>query len=195
MKMNFSHCLSVLAIILSLVGTAAHANTLPVPVAKEHTGLSVRGETLLRVFGFKVYDARLWTQSKAHSYDDMFALELVYAMGFKGKDIADRSVEEMRKVGIRDEAKLMRWGSEMARIFPDIQKGEALIGVFVPNKEVRFFTREKLIATVADPEFAKAFFDIWLSEKTSEPKLREKLLGSGVRDGAVKDNAANDKGK
>ena len=66
----------------------------------------------------------------------------------------------------------------MARIFPDIKKGDTLIGVSLPGKEARFYNREKLIAVVPDPEFAKAFFDIWLSEKSSEPKMRLKLLGT-----------------
>ncbi len=177
MNIKFLHYFLALGLAMWATIIPAYANTLPPSVVKEHVGLSVRGETLLRFIGMKVYDARLWTQGKAHSYDDLFALELVYDMNFKGKEIAERSVGEMRKTGVRDEAKLMRWGDEMAKIFPDIKKGDALIGVFVPNKEVRFFSREKLIATVSDPEFAKAFFDIWLSEKTSEPKLREKLLG------------------
>ena len=77
-----------------------------------------------------------------------------------------------------NEAKLKAWGEEMLRIFPDIKKGESLIGVSIPGKGAKFYSREKLIASADDPEFAKAFFDIWLSEKTSEPKLRERLLGS-----------------
>ena len=32
----------------------------------------------------------------------------------------------------------------------------------------------------ADAAFAAAFFAIWLSPKTSEPKLRQALLGSGA---------------
>ena len=106
-----------------------------------------------------------------------FAVELVYDMSFKGKDIADRSIKEMRSQGFNDEMKLKRWGDEMTKIFPDIQQGDTLIGVSFPGKEARFYNREKLIATIPDTEFAKAFFDIWLSEKSSEPKLRLKLLG------------------
>jgi hypothetical protein len=140
-------------------------------------GLNVLGEGVLRWFGFKVYEARLWTPKKAHSADDVFALELVYDLSLQGKKIAERSVDEMRKQGGHDEATLKKWSDEMARIFPDIKKGESLIGVSIPGKEARFYSRDKLLAIVADPQFAKAFFDIWLSDKTSEPKLREKLLG------------------
>jgi Chalcone isomerase-like len=157
------------------------SNVLPEVVAKEHAGLSVRGEGVLRFFGIKVYDARLWAPAKSLaksiSPGDPFALELVYDMSVKGREIAERSTAEMRKVGYSNEAKLKAWGDEMLRIFPDIKKGESLIGVSIPGKGAKFYSREKLIASADDPEFAKAFFDIWLSEKTSEPKLRERLLG------------------
>ena len=155
----------------------ASANSLPELVTKDVMGLTVRGSAVMRFFGLKVYDVRLWTQMKPFTYADPFVVELVYDISLKGKDIADRSVKEMRAQGIGDEMKLKRWGEEMARIFPDIKQGDTLIGVSLPGKEARFYNRDKLIATVPDPEFAKAFFDIWLSEKTSEPKLRVKLLG------------------
>ena len=156
----------------------ASAQRLPETIARDVMGLAVRGEAVMRFFGLKVYDVRLWTQMKAFTHADPFVVELVYDMTLNGKDIAQRSVKEMRMQGISDEAKLKRWGDEMAKIFPDINKGDSLIGVSIPGKEARFYNREKLIATVPDPEFAKAFFDIWLSEKSSEPTLRLKLLGA-----------------
>lgn len=163
---------------LLMCALSASAQGLPEMVARDVMGLSLRGEAVMRFFGLKVYDVRLWTQMKAFSHADPFAIELVYDMTLNGKDIAERSVKEMRVQGISDETKLRRWGDEMTKIFPDIKKGDALIGVSLPGKEARFYSREKLIATVPDPEFAKAFFDIWVSEKSSEPKLRLKLLGA-----------------
>jgi hypothetical protein len=59
-----------------------------------------------------------------------------------------------------------------------VKKGDVLVGVSVPGKEARFYAADRFLATVPDAEFAKAFFDIWLSEKTSEPKLRQRLLGT-----------------
>jgi Chalcone isomerase-like len=166
---------------MAMFSTLSNANVLPEVVAKEHAGLNVRGEGVLRFFGMKVYEARLWAPAKSLaksiSPGDPFALELVYDMSVKGREIAERSTAEMRKVGYSNEAKLKAWGEEMLRIFPDIKKGESLIGVSIPGKGAKFYSREKLIASADDPEFAKAFFDIWLSEKTSEPKLRERLLG------------------
>jgi hypothetical protein len=157
----------------------APAMALPMPLTSdlsEAKSLIKRGEGTLRFFGLKVYDIRLWTPAKPHSHDELFALELVYDLGLKGAEIAKRSTEEMRKIGYSDEAKLARWTETMTRIFPDIKKGDSLIGVSIPGKEARFYSQNKLIAAVQDPEFAKAFFDIWLSEKTSEPKLRRQLM-------------------
>ncbi len=165
-------------ILLSLCAVMASANSLPEIVMRDLMGLSMRGEATMRFIGLKVYDVRLWTQMKSFTYADPFAVELVYDMSLNGRDIAERSVKEMRVQGYSDEAKLKRWGDEMTKIFPDIKKGDTLIGVSIPGKEARFYNREKLIATVSDPEFSKAFFDIWLSEKSSEPKLRLKLLGA-----------------
>ena len=162
---------------LLLSSLSSQAQTLPELVSRDLMGLAMRGEAALRFFGLKVYDVRLWTQMKPFTHADPFAIELVYDMNLNGKDIAERSVKEMRLQGCDDEAKLKRWGEEMARVFPDIKKGDTLIGVSIPGKEARFYNREKLIAAVPDPEFAKPFFDIWLSEKSSEPKLRLKLLG------------------
>lgn len=149
---------------------------LPEPVLKDLPGLALHGETTFRFIGLKVYDIRLWAPGGQYAPDKPFALELVYDMNFKGSDIAQRSVDEKRGQGYGPEEKLARWNAEMARIFPDIKPGDTLIGVHHPGKEARFYSRSKFIATVLDPEFARAFFDIWLSEKTSQPGLRKRLL-------------------
>ncbi|MEP7154606.1 MAG: chalcone isomerase family protein [Betaproteobacteria bacterium] len=185
MRMLLKNCLLAMVLLMGMPAYAqAPAQALPVivgtdvPAAKTLTPL---GEGTMRFFGLRVYDVQLWTAMKPFSYQDAFALELVYHMSLKGRDIAERSVKEMRGQGYSDEAKLKRWGDEMARIFPDIAKGDTLIGVNVPDKEARFYSRDKFIATVPDPEFAKAFFDIWMSEKTSAPGVREKLLGTAAK--------------
>jgi hypothetical protein len=175
---SIDRMLLTIAFSLLAMSAAARAQLLPPVVTQALPGLSARGEGTMRFFGLKVYDVRLWTMMKPFAHHEPFALELVYDMSLKGRDIAERSVKEMRAHGYTDEDKLKRWGDEMAKVFPDIKKGDTLIGVSIPGKEARFYNREKFIATIADAEFAKAFFDIWLSEKTSAPHVRAKLLGA-----------------
>ncbi|MBL8517139.1 MAG: chalcone isomerase family protein [Betaproteobacteria bacterium] len=172
-------CLCSSVFICACISMLAQANpVLPEPVQKDLPGLAIVGDTSFRFIGMKVYDIRLWAPEGRYAADQPFALELVYDMNFKGADIAKRSIDEKRGQGYGPEEKLNRWYGEMARIFPDIKPGDTLIGIHVPGKEARFYTRSKFIAIVADPEFARAFFDIWLSEKTSQPGLRKRLLGN-----------------
>jgi hypothetical protein len=143
--------------------------------------LTVRGNAVMRFFGLKVYDIRLWTASKPYAANDFFALELEYDLKLNGKEIAKRSVEEMKKQGYTDEAALARWLGAMTRIFPDVKAGDILVGVNVPTAGARFYLQSngqsRFVGEVAEPAFATAFFDIWLSDKTSEPRLRTRLLG------------------
>lgn len=183
MRTLLSNCL--LAMMLGLeLPAVAQGPGLPAVISADLSAaksLVPLGEGTMRFIGLRVYDVRLWTAMKPFSYQEPFALELIYNMSFKGLDIAERSIKEMRGQGYSDEAKLKRWGEEMARIFPDIAKGDTLIGVNVPGKEARFYTRDKFIAAVPDAEFARAFFDIWMSEKTSDPGVRGKLLGPAAK--------------
>lgn len=167
----------MLGIVLLMLCSAAGAQMLPAAVVMDAPMLALQGEGSMRWFGIKVYDIRLWTPAKRFTHAEPFALELIYDMNLSGKDIASKSVELMRDQGQKDEDKLKRWGEIMARVFPDIKKGDTLVGVSIPGKEARFYTRDRFIEAVPDPEFAKAFFDIWLAESTTEPKVRARLLG------------------
>ena len=160
-------------------------NNLPALINTEFSGLAARGNATMRFVGLKVYDVTLYSKGgaalAAKPYEaaaQPFALELIYNMNFKGAEISDRSVQEMRKQGYSNDAQLQKWQAQMTQVFPDIKPGDALIGVAIPGKEARFYNRTKLIGTIADAEFVAAFFDIWLSQKSSEPKLRNKLIGA-----------------
>jgi hypothetical protein len=156
----------------------AHAGPpLPVALASEAPLLEPLGEGRLRWFGLHVYDSSLWVPGGTWSFDRVFALDIRYAMSIRGRDLTKRSLEEMRKLGFSDAARLGRWEAAMDRVFPDIRPGDRLVGVNIPGREARFYSQERLLGAVPDPEFARAFFGIWLDEKTSEPALRARLLG------------------
>jgi hypothetical protein len=151
------------------------AEPLPEAVKRDLPGLDLHGEASYRFLGLKVYDIRLWCPGGQYKRGEPFALELKYDMNFKGADIAKRSVDEMRGQGYGPEEKLERWRQQMAKVFPDIKPGDTLIGVAEPGKPARFYTRDRFVASVDDTEFSQAFFDIWLSDKTSEPGLKKRL--------------------
>jgi len=166
-----------LAAALFCAATLAQAGPpLPVALAAELPMLRPLGEGRLRWFGLHVYDSSLWVPGEVWSPEGVFALDIRYAMSIKGRDLTQRSLEEMRKLGFSDPARLKRWEEAMDRVFPDIRPGDRLVGVSIPGREARFYSQERLLGTVPDPEFARAFFAIWLDEKTSEPGLRARML-------------------
>jgi Chalcone isomerase-like len=140
-------------------------------------GWQFNNEAAMRYLGFKVYAIRLWRPNETCRPAEPFALELTYAMHFKGRDIVERSLDEMRQQGVHG-ARLDRWRVAMSAIFPDVKPGDRLLGVAVPGQEARFYAGDRYLGVVQDAEFVAAFFDIWLSAKTSAPRVRERLLAT-----------------
>jgi len=135
--------------------------------------------TRLRVWGFEVYDARLWARpgfEMTRFEAQPFALELNYLRNFKGTDIARRSVDEMRQTGALDESDAARWLAAMAALFPDVQKGDRITGVHLPGTGARFYLNDRLLGEVVEDRFSRRFFGIWLSEQTTQPRMRDDLL-------------------
>ena len=60
--------------------------------------------------------------------------------------------------------------------FPDVQAQDRLLGLNDGRGEVRFFHNGRQTAQLRDAEYARLFFGIWLSPRTSEPQLRQALL-------------------
>jgi hypothetical protein len=48
--------------------------------------------------------------------------------------------------------------------------------MYRPRYGVTFYFNGERTITITSVEFARKYLNIWLSEKTSEPRLREKLL-------------------
>jgi hypothetical protein len=135
------------------------------------------GEGRLSYLLWDVYDAVLYAPQGFWKEGHPFALQLSYLRQISGDKIADRSVEEMRNQGISDVVKLATWHTQMKNIFPDVDEGVSLTGVYTEAGETVFYRDNTEIGRINDPEFSKAFFGIWLDEKTSAPDLRRKLLG------------------
>lgn len=126
---------------------------------------------------FDVYDATLYAPQGKWTHNQPYALSLEYLRTLKGEKIAERSTQEMRDQGLSDEIKLAGWFSQMKEIFPDVRKGTVLTGVYIPEKETRFYKNDQPIGIVKDPEFGRWFFGIWLAENTTAPELRQNLIG------------------
>lgn len=130
-------------------------------------------------FGFSVYNAKLWSPVQRVNFQQPFALELTYRRDISRETLVDTSLDEIRRIngGTLGRKQQEDWAQQMRQAFVDVQDGTRITGVFLPAEGCRFYVDGKLQHVVDDPEFARAFFSIWLDPQTRSPKLRAALLG------------------
>ena len=174
--------LTTLSGALLLAGSELQAKTpAPQELLSEWSAAHLQGQGRLRFLGLQVYDIRLWTTEPGLTPDAWarkpLALEIEYARNFAARMIAERSLDEMRRAGPVAAEVAERWLRAMAQVFPDVKAGDRITGVQRPEGLSRFFHNGQLRGEVKDAEFTRRFFGIWLGEATSEPSLRDSLLG------------------
>lgn len=166
----------------------ARAGGLPPAVAEHLVDARLAGEGLLRWFGLRIYDARLWTGTRALDPEKLsaarFALELRYARTLEGRAIAAASRDEIARLGLGSPVQRAAWFEAMANLFPDVSPGDRLTGVNLPGRGVAFYRNDRPLGSIDDPGFGPAFFAIWLHPDTAAPALRQSLLGQAGTRGA-----------
>lgn len=134
----------------------------------------LQGSGRLTWWGLDIYDAAFYRSGTFNSPE--FALDLRYQKSFAGTSIANRSAEEMKKMGVSDMQAAL-WGKELASFLPNVESGQTLTAIYTPKQGTLFYYDGKQIAQIKGADFSKAFFGIWFDSKTSAPKLRSELLG------------------
>ncbi|MBU3610324.1 chalcone isomerase family protein [Polynucleobacter wuianus] len=134
----------------------------------------LQGSGKLTWWGLHVYDATFYRSANFNSPE--FALDLHYQKSFSGNSIANRTIDEMRKLGVPD-AQAQGWGKQLATFLPNVESGQNITAIYTPKQGTTFYFEGKPLAQIPGADFSKAFFGIWLDPKTSAPKLREQLLG------------------
>jgi hypothetical protein len=176
----------------STFSVAAHAQTPAAAAAPSAVATDTRaefkallpqaqrlGQSRLTVWGFRIYDAQLWAAPgfNAERYASQpLALELTYLRAFEAADIAERSIQEMRRSAAISDAQARQWRLDMQRVFPDVKAGDRILGVHRPGMGASFWVNGQASGEILDTEFSELFFGIWLSPKTSEPAMRTALL-------------------
>jgi hypothetical protein len=176
-------------VLAALLAVAVHvpasvASTLPITpdhVRRHIDDARPSGSGRLTWFGLHVYDARMFVPrnfNPANPSAQPFALEITYARSLEGRAIAERSRDEIARLGLGSDAQRQRWLADMVALFPDVKSGQQLVGIYRPGSSTRFYVDGGFLGEVADPEFGRAFFAIWLDPRTSAPQLRASLLSA-----------------
>ena len=101
----------------------------------------------------------------------------MYARNLSGEDIAKRSIAEIKKQRVISTEMAQQWTSQLSALIPSVNPGDRLTGVYQPSGDLVFWLGSKKLGAIKDVALSEAFMGIWLSTKTSEPKMREKLIG------------------
>lgn len=171
---TFSRTLMGIVLSLSLQATSlaeAWRSMLP--------GSTQVGQGQLTRFGWSIYQAQLWSQTGTFDPAQPFALRLIYERNIPESRIVQASLDEMLKLGAPVQER-PGWRAVLEQVIDDVKKGESLTGVYQPGQGATFFHGDKRTG-VMDEELARHFFAIWLDPRTSEPSLRQALLGTPVR--------------
>jgi hypothetical protein len=138
------------------------------------------GHHLFTFFGLEIYHISLWsspewTPEKWNRHS--FALSLVYSRNLSGDEIAKRSIAEIKKQAALSDETSQQWLNQLRVLIPSVKAGDRLTGVYQPSGSLVFWLDSKKLGEINDPALSEAFMAIWLSTKTSEPKMRKKLFG------------------
>jgi len=173
---------TLLGLLVWVCPVDAANDTIPAHIQSELHEAHLSGQGSFRWFGLKIYDAVLWIDKDGYQPGAptaaKFILDLNYARDLYGARIAQSSIDEIRQLGYGSPDQQTQWLQKMKSVFPDVHEGTHISGVYLPAKGARFYLNGKLLGEIEDPEFARAFFAIWLDERTSAAKLRRQLLAT-----------------
>jgi hypothetical protein len=134
------------------------------------------GEGKLRWLGMTVYEARLFARDGAYLPQQPHALKIEYRYSFTAEQLARQSLKEIERIhGEQPDGN--GWRKALQAVFRDVERGDHIIGVHYPGRGAEFYSEGELLGRLENVELSRAFFDIWLDPRTSEPKLRRQLLG------------------
>jgi len=124
-----------------------------------------------------IYDAEFFTSNGKYKPNQFpQVLTITYLKDIKQKRLIDATKEQWVLQGQNSES-VKRWIAILSDIWPDIQQGDKLTFYVEQNKKGTFFHNGQAIGHIKEQAFSMAFLSIWLSEKTSQPELRQQLLG------------------
>ena len=157
--------------------TVKNQNIVATPIINQYVPQAEKvGAYRFTYLFWDIYDASLYAPGAVFSKDQPFALKLSYLRWLAGEKIAQRSAKEIQQQGFADKKKLHSWLIRMTEIFPDVDKDDTITGIRNKDAHTLFFLNGVHIGTIKDREFTERFFAIWLSNKTSQPAMRKKLL-------------------
>ena len=104
--------------------------------------------------------------------------EIQYLRDISKQELLENTISQWRHLAL-NESDYIEFVPLLDGIWPDIKAGDQLSMLSQAGTTVFYLNRQS-IGAIDSAGFAKLFLSIWLDENTSEPKLRQQLLGEKI---------------
>jgi hypothetical protein len=118
------------------------------------------GEARYTVLAWPVFDAELWSEASAFSWDRPFALSLTYRRDIEADALLSRSISGMAGRSRLDAPEQLT--GLLRTCFADVRAGDRFTGVSLDANRARFYLNGRQTCEMSWPGFRRAFFGIWL---------------------------------
>jgi len=141
------------------------------------------GTANFSVLFWDIYQSTLLTTSGKYplsNKQEQLLFEINYLKDISSDELVKRTEQQWRHIGI-PVGSYQAFIPKIKQLWPDIKKGDTL-SLVIKNQQSAFYFNQKYIGSITEPTFGQHFIDIWLASNTSQPKLREQLLGNSLND-------------
>lgn len=135
------------------------------------------GEATFSILFWDLYKSQLLTTTGKYPVsisNDKVLFTIHYFADISSDELISRTIEQWQYLGISSE-QYMNYLPKLKAIWPDIKEGDSL-SLLIHQGHSSFYFNQQFIGMIKPFEFGQMFLAIWLSENTSEPKLRRELL-------------------
>ena len=172
-----------LIVLFSLVFFGSHVSArtsaaMPLSVVMAEQDLQQVGQAKFSLLFWDIYDSKLSTSSGRYpvrSDKQSVLFEINYLRDISQQELIERTVEQWQHLGM-SQREYASYIPLLEQMWPDIQAGDSL-ALLIDARGNRFYFNNKFIGDIRPPQFGPRFLAIWLSVNTSQPKLRQQLLG------------------
>lgn len=183
--MNKKICMFLLIVILGtscLVALKIGGKVLPERMQAGETELILNGAGLRKKLIIKVYAGALYLPAKSSNAAEIAVADqpMAIKMHFIYKAVDPNSLIDAWNTGFA-KSNIANLQTEIATFnsyfVSDALKDDVYDIIYIPEMGTSLYINEKLIGTIEGLEFKTALFNIWLSEDTELPALRDAMLG------------------
>ncbi|WP_185967982.1 chalcone isomerase family protein [Thalassotalea sp. PS06] len=139
------------------------------------------GEAQLKVLFWDVYLAKLFTpdgdfESASAGIEHPLRLHLTYFLDIEGEKLAEETEKQWRKMDF-EHPENADFIEKLSAVFPDLEEQDSLAIETSSKGEARLFHNQELIYEFAPSVQVDQFLAIWLSDRSTRPKLMKQLTG------------------